>query len=47
MNPWLIATPIALTAAAVTAYGAVNPRSELFGPMVSANKLAAETGDYV
>ena len=34
MNPWLIATPVALTAAAVTAYGAVYPRSELFGPMV-------------
>ena len=31
MNPWLIATPIALTAAAVTAYGAAHPRSELFG----------------
>ena len=34
MNPWLIATPVALTAAAATAYGAVNPHSELFGPIV-------------
>ena len=49
MNPWLIGTPIALTAAAVTAYGAVNPRSELFGPMVwrtnSPRKLAITFDD--
>jgi peptidoglycan/xylan/chitin deacetylase (PgdA/CDA1 family) len=35
VNPWLIATPAAMVAAAaVTAYGAVNPRSELFGPLL-------------
>jgi peptidoglycan-N-acetylglucosamine deacetylase len=49
VNPWLIATPIALTAAAVTAYGAVNPRSELFGPTVwrtnSPQKLAITFDD--
>ena len=49
MNPWLIATPIALTTAAVTAYGAVNPRSELFGPTVwrtnSPRKLAITFDD--
>ena len=49
MNPWLIATPIALTAAAVTAYGGVNPRSELFGPTVwrtnSPRKLAITFDD--
>ena len=49
VNPWLIATPITLTAAAVTAYGAVNPRSELFGPMVwrtkSPRKLAITFDD--
>jgi peptidoglycan-N-acetylglucosamine deacetylase len=49
VNPWLIATPIALTAAAVTAYGAVSPCSELFGPMVwrtnSPRKLAITFDD--
>jgi peptidoglycan-N-acetylglucosamine deacetylase len=49
VNPWLIATPIALTAAAVTAYGAANPRSELFGPLVwrtnSPRKLAITFDD--
>jgi peptidoglycan-N-acetylglucosamine deacetylase len=49
VNPWLIATPIALTAAAVTAYGAVNPYSELFGPTVwrtnSPQKLAITFDD--
>jgi peptidoglycan/xylan/chitin deacetylase (PgdA/CDA1 family) len=36
VNPWLIGTPIALTAAAAAiSYGAVNPRSLLFGPAVS------------
>jgi len=49
VNPWLIATPIALTAAAVTAYGAVNPHSELFGPVVwrtnSPRKLAITFDD--
>jgi peptidoglycan/xylan/chitin deacetylase (PgdA/CDA1 family) len=35
MNPWLAAAPIAFSAgAAFTAYAAVNPRSELFGPVV-------------
>lgn len=49
MNPWLIATPMALAAAAVTAYGAVHPRSELFGPVVwrtnSPRKLAITFDD--
>jgi peptidoglycan-N-acetylglucosamine deacetylase len=49
VNPWLIATPAALTAAAVTAYGAVNPRSQLFGPTVwgtnSPRKLAITFDD--
>ena len=49
MNPWLIATPIALSAAAVAAYGATNPRSELFGPTVwrtnSPRKLAITFDD--
>ena len=49
MNPCLIATPVALSAAAVTAYAAVNPRSELFGPMVwrtnSPRKLAITFDD--
>jgi peptidoglycan-N-acetylglucosamine deacetylase len=44
-----MATPIALTAAAVTAYGAVIPRSELFGPTVcrtnSPRKLAITFDD--
>ena len=44
-----MATPLALTAAAVTAYGAVHPRSELFGPMVwrtnSPRKLAITFDD--
>ena len=49
MNPWLIVAPAALTAAAVTAYGAANPRSELFGPTVwrtnSPRKLAITFDD--
>ena len=49
MNPWLIATPIALTSAAMTAYCAVNARSELFGPTVwrtnSPRKLAITFDD--
>lgn len=49
VNPWLIATPITLTAAAVTAYGAVNPSSKLFGPVVwrtkSPRKLAITFDD--
>jgi peptidoglycan-N-acetylglucosamine deacetylase len=49
VNPWLIATPIALTAAAVTAYGAAHPRSELFGSTVwrtnSPQKLAITFDD--
>src|SRR5271163_5191499 len=37
MNPWLIAAPTTLAAAAagITAYGAVYPRSQLFGATVS------------
>jgi peptidoglycan/xylan/chitin deacetylase (PgdA/CDA1 family) len=50
VNPWLLATPVALTAAAAgTAYGAVNPRSGLFGPIVwrtnSPRKLAITFDD--
>jgi peptidoglycan/xylan/chitin deacetylase (PgdA/CDA1 family) len=49
VNPWLIATPIALTAAVVTSYGAAHPRSELFGPTVwrtnSPQKLAITFDD--
>jgi peptidoglycan/xylan/chitin deacetylase (PgdA/CDA1 family) len=49
VNPWLIGTPVALATAAVTAYGAVHPRSELFGPTVwrtnSARKLAITFDD--
>jgi peptidoglycan/xylan/chitin deacetylase (PgdA/CDA1 family) len=49
VNPWLIAMPVAVTAAAVAAYGAVNPRSELFGPTVwrtnSSRKLAITFDD--
>jgi peptidoglycan/xylan/chitin deacetylase (PgdA/CDA1 family) len=50
MNPWLIA-PSALVAgaAAMTAYGAVYPRSDLFGPVIShtnaARKLALTFDD--
>jgi peptidoglycan/xylan/chitin deacetylase (PgdA/CDA1 family) len=36
VNPWQIVAPAALTAAAaITAYGAVNPRSNLFGQIIS------------
>ena len=37
MNPWLIAAPTTLAAAAagIAAYGAVYPRSQLFGATVS------------
>jgi peptidoglycan-N-acetylglucosamine deacetylase len=49
VNPWLIITPAGLTAAAVTAYGAVSPRSELFGKIVchtnSPRKLAITFDD--
>jgi peptidoglycan-N-acetylglucosamine deacetylase len=49
VNPWLIAAPIALTAAGVTSYGAVHPHSELFGPTVwrtnSPRKLAITFDD--
>jgi len=34
VNPWFIAPPVALAAAAVTAYSAVAPRSELFGKTI-------------
>ena len=35
MNPWLIGLPLTLAAtAAVTAYGAAHPRSQLFGPLI-------------
>jgi peptidoglycan/xylan/chitin deacetylase (PgdA/CDA1 family) len=50
VNPWLIAPPFTLAAAAaVTAYGAVHPRSELFGPVIcrtnSPRKLALTFDD--
>jgi peptidoglycan/xylan/chitin deacetylase (PgdA/CDA1 family) len=50
VNPWLIGAPVALTAAAAaTAYGAVNPHSELFGPVIwrtnSPRKLAITFDD--
>jgi peptidoglycan-N-acetylglucosamine deacetylase len=50
VNPWLIGVPVALTAAAAAiSYGAVNPRSHLFGPAVwrtnSARKLAITFDD--
>jgi peptidoglycan-N-acetylglucosamine deacetylase len=50
VNPWLIAAPVgALAAAGITAYGAVNPHSQLFGPMVwktnSRKKLAITFDD--
>jgi peptidoglycan/xylan/chitin deacetylase (PgdA/CDA1 family) len=49
VNPWFIAPPAALTAAAITAYGAVFPRSELFGKIIcrtnSARKLAITFDD--
>jgi peptidoglycan/xylan/chitin deacetylase (PgdA/CDA1 family) len=35
VNPWLIGPPLTVASvAAVTAYAAVNPRSELFGPVI-------------
>lgn len=51
MNPWLIGPPLTLTAAAaaIIAYGAVYPRSELFGPVTwrtdSPRKLALTFDD--
>jgi peptidoglycan/xylan/chitin deacetylase (PgdA/CDA1 family) len=51
MNPWMIAGPTALAAAAagITAYGAAFPRSQLFGSTVcrtnSARKLALTFDD--
>ena len=50
MSPAFIAAPVALlSAAAVTAYGAVHPHSELFGPLVwqtnSPRKLAITFDD--
>jgi peptidoglycan/xylan/chitin deacetylase (PgdA/CDA1 family) len=51
MNPWLIAAPPAIAAAAagITAYGAVYPRSQLFGSTVcrtnSPRKLALTFDD--
>jgi peptidoglycan-N-acetylglucosamine deacetylase len=51
MNPWMIATPPVLAAAAagLTAYGAINPRSQLFGSTVrytnSPRKLALTFDD--
>ncbi|MGA3176830.1 MAG: polysaccharide deacetylase family protein [Candidatus Acidiferrum sp.] len=50
MNPWLIAPPALLTgAAAMIAYGAAHPRSQLFGPVIShtdaARKLALTFDD--
>lgn len=50
MNPWLIAAPTTIAAAAATTvYGAAYPRSQLFGPTVcrtnSARKLAITFDD--
>jgi peptidoglycan-N-acetylglucosamine deacetylase len=50
MNPWMAAGPVAITAGvALTAYAAVNPRSELFGRTVwhtdSPKKLAITFDD--
>jgi peptidoglycan/xylan/chitin deacetylase (PgdA/CDA1 family) len=53
MNPWMVAVPAAITAAAaaagITAYGAVYPRSQLFGATVrrtnSPRKLALTFDD--
>src|SRR5271166_4375863 len=51
MNPWLIAAPTTLAAATagIVAYGAVYPRSQLFGSTVcrtnSARKLAITFDD--
>jgi peptidoglycan/xylan/chitin deacetylase (PgdA/CDA1 family) len=53
MNPWLVAVPATITAAAaaagITAYGAVYPRSQLFGATVrrtnSPRKLALTFDD--
>jgi peptidoglycan/xylan/chitin deacetylase (PgdA/CDA1 family) len=50
VNPWLIAPPVALTAAAAaTAYGAAYPSAQLFGPTVwrtnSPQKLAITFDD--
>jgi peptidoglycan/xylan/chitin deacetylase (PgdA/CDA1 family) len=51
VNPWLIGPPLTLAAAAaaVAAYGAVHPRSELFGPIIwrttSPRKLAITFDD--
>ncbi len=49
MNPWLLASSVALSAAAVTGYGAAFPRSELFGRAIcrtnSPRKLAITFDD--
>jgi peptidoglycan/xylan/chitin deacetylase (PgdA/CDA1 family) len=51
VNPWLIAAPEAIVTAAagVTAYGAVYPRAQIFGPTIcctnSARKLAITFDD--
>jgi len=50
MNPWLIGVPAAATlAGAVTAFGAVHPRSQMFGEAIcrtsSPNKLAITFDD--
>jgi len=50
VNPWLIATPATIgAAAAVTAYGAAHPRAQLFGSTIcrtnSARKLALTFDD--
>ena len=50
MNPWLLAPPVVLTGlAGLTAYGAVNARSQLFGPTLyqtdSAKRLALTFDD--
>src|SRR5260370_41171392 len=51
VNPWLIEAPAAalLAAAGITAYGAVYPRSQIFGPAIwctnSTRKLALTFDD--
>src|SRR6516164_1424691 len=51
MDPWMIGVPSAIAAglAGLTAYGAVDPRAQLFGPTIcrtpSASKLALTFDD--
>lgn len=39
MDPWLIASPVAAVFASLTAYGAVHPRAQLFGPTLCRTSL--------